>query len=102
MTERSISTSGKKILEEQMVKWGSNIKFQFLHKLINRNLKTCSVFQTLLTAITMVQASEIGGLSRHPYDVPLSIISTCISSAEKQETQGEFFHQDFFLTQGRH
>lgn len=37
--ERSAYTSGKKTFEEQMVKWGSNRKFQFLHKLLNRNLK---------------------------------------------------------------
>lgn len=84
-----------------MVKWGSNIKPQFLHKLLNRNLKTCSVFQMLLIARSILWASETGGLSRHPDDIPLSIISTNISSTEKQETRGEFFHQDFFLTQGR-
>jgi len=86
---------------ERMVKWGSNIKLKFLHKSLHRNLKTCSVFQTLLTARTMVWASEMGGLSRHPDDAPLSIIGTSISGTKKQNTQGEVFHQDFFLTQGR-
>lgn len=89
------------MFEEHVVKWGSSVKLQFLHQLLHRNLKTCSVFQTLLVARTMLQASEIGGLSRQPDDVPLSIFSTSISSTEKQETQGEFFRQDFFLTQGR-
>lgn len=89
------------MFEEHTVKWGSSIQLQFLHKLLIRNLKTCSVFQTLLVAKTMLQASEVGGLSSQPDDVPLSIFSTSISSTEKQETQGEFFHQVFFLTQGR-
>lgn len=73
-TEHSTSTSGKKMFEEEMVKWGSNTKLHFLHKLLTRNLKTWSVFQTLLSR-TMLQASEIGGLFRPPEQTQNSFIT---------------------------